>query len=522
MPFPPAKCAVCDHDLTPDARFCASCGTPTPAAAAGSDADLGDTPARDFHDEEFESNLRRVVGSEYELLELIGQGGFARVHKARDRRLGRLVAIKVIRPDLAGAQAFLDRFRREGVALAKLRHPGVVPIYDIREADGLIYYVMPFVEGENLRARLNRLGRLPPFEAHRILSELSDAIGAAHRAGIVHRDIKPENIILEGNLRKVLLMDFGIAKALTGEAERLTGSGMLVGTPQYMSPEQAAGAAEIDHRSDIYSLGVVGYHMVTGKLPFEGTTSQEVIVQHMTETPVPVRQINPSVPKSLSDTITRCLAKDPAERFGSAMELWSQLQTVSFFREPAERKSGEIAWRPRTAVVAGSLLLGVVVGMLLGRVVFRAEPPVSTEPTAQFAAVEVVSEWLNGVAKINDAPDVPAARLAATGVFDSGAIVTRIVTGSDQAFSTLGLTPAELVSNGSTVALLTSLASTALEGQRYGTGAVVVGSYRDSLANCGTASFTMRSSDGRWMMHHVLLRDFGRSCKSASESRGSR
>jgi serine/threonine protein kinase len=317
-------CPDCQTPVPSDAAFCSGCGRPSdewPAAAAAA-------PAHPDDDPEFRARLQRALGADFTLEEMIGQGGFGCVYRAHDTRLGRHVAIKAIRPDLAGARAFLDRFRREGVALAKLRHPGIVPIYDIREADGLIYYIMPFIVGENLRTKLER-GRVAPKEAHRIIGELCDSLAASHRAGIVHRDIKPDNVILEGVLGKVLLMDFGIAKAI--DDSEVTGSGLLVGTPTYMSPEQASGDTTLDQRSDLYSVGVLGYHLLTGRPPFTGQTPHEVIVKHVTEEPVPVRRLNPSVPRPLADAVQQCLAKHPDDRFGSAMDLWAALQEVTFF-----------------------------------------------------------------------------------------------------------------------------------------------------------------------------------------------
>lgn len=279
-------------------------------------------------EKEFFGLLQSALGADYRIEKLIGEGGFGRVYAATDVRLGRDVAIKVIRPELAGARAFLQRFRKEGTALAKFRHPGIVPIYDIRERDGLIYYVMPLIRGETLRERLEQYRSMPPKETQRILIELCDCLAATHREGIVHRDIKPDNIILEGYFKSALLMDFGIAKSI--EDFTATVSGIMVGTPTYMSPEQASGDETLDHRSDIYSVGVLGYHMLTGRPPFVGSTSHAVISGHVTEPPVPIRRLNPSVPKALADAVERCLAKDPAHRFQSAMELSEALQKVTF------------------------------------------------------------------------------------------------------------------------------------------------------------------------------------------------
>jgi len=243
MTDPSPRCAGCDRRLGADDQYCPTCGTPTsinidPDATVVEGAGLGDlkslggdtapaypeeasAPAEAPSGANFNEKLRHVLGAEYEILSLIGQGGFARVYKARDRRLDRMVAIKVIRPNLAGTALFVESFRNEGVALAKLRHPGIIPIYDIRERGGLIYYVMPFVQGTSLEERLER-ARLPPYESRRILSELTDALYAAHRVKMVHLDIKPANVFLEGDHQKVLLMDFGTAMAITIEPAPMT------------------------------------------------------------------------------------------------------------------------------------------------------------------------------------------------------------------------------------------------------------------------------------------------------------
>ncbi|HEX7939938.1 MAG TPA: serine/threonine-protein kinase [Gemmatimonadaceae bacterium] len=286
------------------------------------------------NDPEFLTQLEAALGNDYRVERLIGQGGFGRVYSATDVRLGRSVAIKVIRPDLAGARAFVDRFRSEGTALAKFRHPGIVPIYDIREHEGLIYYVMPLIEGETVRAKLEKRGRLSPKETQRILIELCDCLAATHRGGIVHRDIKPDNVILEGAaLGKALLMDFGIAKTVR-ELEESTG-GVLMGTPTYMSPEQVSGDSILDHRSDIYSVGVMAYQMLTGKPPFQGGSAHAVLAGHITDRPEPIRKRHPSVPREMADAVERCLEKNPDDRFQSAAELSAALQSVVFASDVA-------------------------------------------------------------------------------------------------------------------------------------------------------------------------------------------
>jgi serine/threonine protein kinase len=381
-------CAGCSRPLDPDDRFCSKCGRPTRVfhdpestlVVAGA-SDPADPPATakevtipveapdaapPTSGAAFNERLRQVLDAEYELLSLIGQGGFARVYKARDRRLDRIVAIKVIRPEVVGTKLFVDSFRSEGIALAKLRHPAIVPIYDIRERSGLIYYIMPFVQGATLESRLER-GRLPPFETRRILSELTDALSAAHRANMVHLDIKPANVFLEGDLGKVLLMDFGTARAITSAAEE---GGPVVGTPEYMSPEQARGLPNIDHRSDIYSLGALGYRMLLGRPPFSGRNAEEILQKHVTEAPRDIRYVNPTIPKDFADAVMRCLAKAPADRFATAKELDAALQEVTF---RTTRELSALREKPSgvhrtivTLVVGAALILGVLAGLAIG------------------------------------------------------------------------------------------------------------------------------------------------------------
>jgi serine/threonine protein kinase len=376
------RCAACNRSLGPDDRYCPGCGEPTslnvdPDATLidpGAEATLpdpiaaeGSTPPGDQGTADFKARLRQILGGEYDLLGLIGQGGFARVYKARDRRLDRVVAIKVIRPDVVGKHAFVESFRNEGVALAKLRHPAIVPIYDIRERQGLIYYIMPYVEGTTLEGRLER-AKLPPFESRRILGELADALHEAHRAKMAHLDIKPANVFLEGDLQKVLLMDFGIARALKDQVDE-SSSRSVIGTPEYMSPEQARGLPDIDHRSDIYSLGALGYRMLLGRPPFLGRTAPETLAKHVTEAPVPIRKINPTIPRDFADAIMRCLEKDPWKRYSTAMELREELVRVRF-STARESAAPEVSIGMKGTVVVlvavAALLAGLLVGLALG------------------------------------------------------------------------------------------------------------------------------------------------------------
>jgi serine/threonine-protein kinase len=231
----------------------------------------------------------------------------------------------------------------------------------------LIYYIMPFVQGATIEQRLNQ-GRIPPYEARRILSELADVLAAAHRAKMVHLDIKPDNVFLEGDLKKVLLVDFGIAMALTRKVPDSSG-GPIVGTPSYMSPEQAQGLPEIDHRSDIYSLGALGYCMLVGRPPFSGRDSREILRKHVEQAPVPIRDINPTIPKGFADVIMRCLEKDPWDRFATVTELGSALESVTFFSAqgdaaPREASSG-VHGTVAVLIASVALLVGLLIGLAI-------------------------------------------------------------------------------------------------------------------------------------------------------------
>ncbi len=408
---------------------------------------------------------------------------------------------------MAGTAAFVESFRHEGIALAKLRHPGIVPIYDIRESEGLIYYVMPFVEGETLGQKLERLRRLPPSETQRILTELCDALGAAHRAKMVHRDIKPANVILEGNLEKALLMDFGIAKALTDDVQE-TGADPVVGTPQYMSPEQVAGWDEIDHRSDIYSLGVMAYRMLTGKLPFDGASPREILEKHIKEKPVPIRRVNTSVPKNFADAIMRCLEKDPWDRFSTTMELWSELQNVSFFPTNTEIKPSSP--RPGTPikVVAGIAAIGLIAGFMMGRVVYQTTTALL--PPSNSAAEAFVSGWLETI----DGND--------TSAFEPSASVMHTAVDSDES-STPQLSPMQLSQYGAITNRLAGVADRPLEVLRFGNVAIVSGSYGTQEPACGKALFTLRFRGDAWRIMHLRLQDVAGECEpggtTAADSR---
>ena len=277
-----------------------------------------------YPSESLQSALRDRYAFEREL----GVGGMATVYLAHDLKHDRDVAVKVLRQELT-ATLGRDRFLREIRIVAKLQHPNILPLHDSGEAGGFLYFVMPYVTGESLRAKLERQGALSISEAARLLSEVVDALAYAHRNGIVHRDIKPENILLSG--RHALVMDFGVAKALSdaaGGQDKTTTAGIALGTPYYMSPEQATADPHVDHRADIYAVGVLAYELLTGKPPFGGS-AQEVLAAHVVEPAPSVTATRAAIPAQLEQLVMRCLEKKPADRWQTADELLPVLDSLA-------------------------------------------------------------------------------------------------------------------------------------------------------------------------------------------------
>lgn len=265
--------------------------------------------------------VERALSAHYELDAEIGRGGMGVVYRARDRRLKRVVAIKVLPPELAFRSEIKTRFLREAEMAAQLSHPNIVPIYTVDESGGLVFFEMAYVSGDNLAKRLHERGVLPVDEVRRVLRAVADALAYAHERGVVHRDIKPDNILLDAESGRPMVTDFGIARAVSDGDSRLTATGMAIGTPAYMSPEQAAGERVIDGRSDIYALGVVAYQMLAGEPPFSATSTPAMLVKHISETPVPITQRRADVPSDLARAVMLMLEKDPANRFPSAGDL---------------------------------------------------------------------------------------------------------------------------------------------------------------------------------------------------------
>lgn len=299
------RCPHCGLDVRPEDRFCAQCGARlTPEAR-------WDAPVPE--------RLARALGVDYSVVGELGRGGFAVVYSVRDLRLNRYLAVKVMRPDLVASPQALERFRREARIAAGLDHPNILPVSFAGEAAGLVYYAMPRVRGQTLRERLRQDGSLPVGEALRIFAGVGQGLQYAHDQGVVHRDVKPANIMLE-HTGKVLILDFGIAKALSADGGHLSISGAVIGSAEYMSPEQAGGSRNLDRRTDIYGLGVVGYEMLAGQTPFAGGEMQDVVKRQATQPPPDVRGRRPDAPPAFAQAITKCLARERDARWSNAEE----------------------------------------------------------------------------------------------------------------------------------------------------------------------------------------------------------
>jgi len=304
-----------------------------------------------------QERLAGALADRYRVEGEIGRGGMATVYLAQDVKHDRQVAIKVLRSELAAGLG-ADRFVREIEISAKLTHPHILPLFDSGKADDFLYYVMPYVEGESLQERLEREGRIPAEEVIRLTDQIASALAYAHERGVIHRDIKPANILLTGD--QAIVADFGIARAVeAASAEGLTGTGLAVGTPAYMSPEQAMGGEAVDARSDIYALGCVVYEMVSGGFPFQGTGPEALVAKQMAERGPSLRKTDPTIPVFLDRAVSRALARDPEERFESATAFAEALTTGTIVRRISSRSRRRRALTGAVVAVVALLAWGV-------------------------------------------------------------------------------------------------------------------------------------------------------------------
>jgi len=311
------KCPKCQHENPETATFCADCG-----ARLHSPEEAEFTETLEKSREELTTGV--TFANRYQIIEELGKGGMGRVYKVLDRETKEKIALKLIKPDIAADKKTVERFRNELTSARKISHKNVCRMYDLGKEKGSYFITMEFVPGEDLKSFIRRAAPLSTARTISIAKQVCDGLAEAHQLGVVHRDLKPQNIMIDkqGNVR---VMDFGIARSV--QSKKITGEGVMIGTPEYMSPEQVEGK-EVDHRSDIYSLGIIMYEMLTGKVPFEGETPLAIAMKHKSETPKNPNELNSQIPEDLSHIILKCLEKDPEKRYQRSEELRSELENT--------------------------------------------------------------------------------------------------------------------------------------------------------------------------------------------------
>ena len=333
------ECPKCQTNNSAESKFCMECATPLPE------------PKKAVHTKTLETPTEKLTrgttfAGRYEIIEVLGKGGMGKVYKVEDKKIKEEVALKLIKPEIASDRKTIERFSNELKLARKIRHKNVCAMYDIGEEEETHYITMEYVPGQDLKGLVKQTGQLSTQTALTIAKQMCEGLAEAHKLGVVHRDLKPQNIMIdrEGNAR---IMDFGIARSL--KAEGITAEGVMVGTPAYMSPEQVEGKTA-DQRSDIYSLGVVLFETVSGRVPFEGETAFSIAAKHRSEVPPNPKEINPQIPDDLSQLILKCLEKEREKRFQSAEELFSELEAIEKGETRGEKRIEE-RWEDSIAVL---------------------------------------------------------------------------------------------------------------------------------------------------------------------------
>jgi len=368
------KCPKCDFENPEQNRFCNKCATPLPEPEEGSVHITKTLVAPTL-----ELTSGSTFAGRYQVIEELGKGGMGRIYKVVDKKINEEVALKLIRPEIAADKNTIKRFSNELKFARKISHRNVGRMYHLGEEEGIHYITMEYVPGENLKDMIGMMGQLSPGQAVSIARQVCEGLSEAHKLNVVHRDLKPNNIIIdrEGNAR---IIDFGIARSL--KAKCITRSRMMVGTPEYMSPEQVE-AKEVDQQSDIYSLGVVLYEMVTGMIPFDGETPLSIAMKHKSEEPQDPRGINSQIPEDLSRVILKCMEKNKEKRFQTVEELLSELDKIEEGFSTAEiispsrwpltgKEIREIFWK-RWKLIATLFAVVIVAG--IGFFLFRGKTP---------------------------------------------------------------------------------------------------------------------------------------------------